>query len=437
MTKSAKPAHGSASRAAAAQVLFEVLQNGRSLSQVIPSFTSDLDGRDRALTQQLCYGVLRFLPSLNFVLKPLLQKPFKRQQAVLNELLLVGAYQLLYLRTADHGAVSATVDASKLLGQQRVSGVINGVLRNLQRQRESVLAQLAQHAELEHNHPRWLADIIQQAYPEQAGQIFTANNQQPPLWLRINTQQHDPDHYRKLLQQAGVEFIEQSPLSSAIQLTQATDVTRLPGFAEGAVSVQDIAAQHAAWLLDAQANERILDCCAAPGGKTAHILERQPTAQVVALDSDATRLQRINENLTRLQLHAEVIHADATATANWWDGQLFDRILLDAPCSATGVIRRHPDIKWLRRASDIAELVTTQATILDALWPTLKIGGRLLYATCSILPAENSEQIKGFIARHRDAIQLATAPNGSVDWQWLPGDANGDGFYYAILEKQA
>lgn len=429
-------ANGAASRAAAALALYQVLEQQKSLSQVLPSLNERLESRDRALTQTICYGVLRVLPQLNFIIRQLLSKPLKKDLLVLHSLLLVGVYQLLYMRTSDHAAVAATVEATVLLKQSRQKALINAILRNVQRQRESFEAQLCEHPELQHNHPRWLADLVQLHYPARANQIFLANNQQPPMWLRVNEQRTHRADYLALLAAADIAVHEESPLHSAIQLLQPVDVQRLPHFADGWVSVQDIAAQHAAWLLGAEAGERILDCCAAPGGKTAHILERQPQAQVLALDVDAQRLQRVDDNLQRLQLQAEVLCADASNPSSWWNGQLFDRILLDAPCSATGVIRRHPDIKWLRRASDIAALVQLQQQILNALWSTLKPGGTLLYATCSILPAENSDQIKAFLASHSDAILVPIGVQSEADWQWLPGDLAGDGFYFAKLEKR-
>ncbi|MDX1706465.1 16S rRNA (cytosine(967)-C(5))-methyltransferase RsmB [Pseudidiomarina sp.] len=428
---------GAASRAAAAQALFMVLEQGRSLSQALPTVTSSLSGRDRALCQTLCYGVLRFLPQLNFVISRLLAKPLKKDLAILHSLLLVGTYQLIFLRTSDHAAISATVEAAVLLQRSRQKGLVNGVLRNVQRQREQLEAALASHDELQHNHPRWLADKIRDHFGSaQAAAIFSANNQQAPMWLRINEQRTDRAEYLALLAETDIGYHAESPLSSAIQLIHPVDVQRLPGFADGMVSVQDLAAQHAAWLLDARAGERILDSCSAPGGKTAHILERQPDCQLVAVDSDAKRLERVHDNLQRLHLYAEVINGDAMHPDAWWNGEPFDRILLDAPCSATGVIRRHPDIKWLRRSQDIPVLAQLQSDILDTMWSLLKPGGTLLYATCSILPAENSEQIAAFLTRHDDALQVSVAPSGTPDWQWLPGEQGGDGFYYAKLEKR-
>lgn len=430
---------GAESRAAAAQVLEQVLEQGRSLSQALPDYTTKLEPRDRAMVQSLCFGVLRNLPLLNAALAKFLAKPLKKDLVILHHLLLVGAYQLLFMGTSDHAAVSATVEATEFLKKRRQKGLVNAVLRNLQRQRESLSAELTNNAELQHRHPRWLADAIKAAYPEQAEAIFNANNLQAPMWLRVNTQQVSVAEFRQALNDYDEELLltdDIATLPTALKLQKAVDVRQLPGFAEGWFSVQDCSAQYAASLLATEPRQRVLDCCAAPGGKTAHILEQMPTAQVDALDIDAQRLARVEENLARLQLDAKILCGDASQPEQWWDGSLYDRILLDAPCSATGVIRRHPDIKWLRRASDIPVLVKTQAALLDTLWPLLRAGGRLVYATCSILPEENQQQIEAFCQRHQDARPMPTAPDGASCWQRLPGEQDGDGFFYAIVEKQ-
>lgn len=430
---------GAASRAAAARIVADVLEHGRSLSQALPQHTEQLEARDRALVQSLCYGVLRNLPLLNAALKPFLAKPLKKDLVILHHLLLVGAYQLLFMRTSDHAAVSATVEATERLKKRRQKGLVNAVLRNLQRQRDDILPELQNDPELQSAHPRWLADAIRANYGAQATAIFAANNSQAPMWLRVNTQQVSVTAFRQALHDYDPELqlTDDAPLVEAIQLKHAVDVRQLPGFAEGWFSVQDLSAQFAAPIVAAQAQERILDCCAAPGGKTAHILEREPSVEMVALDVDAQRLERVEENLARLQLNASILCANASDVDSWWDGQQFDRILLDAPCSATGVIRRHPDIKWLRRANDIQQLVTLQSELLEALWPLLHAGGRLVYATCSILNEENQQQIEAFCARHTDAqltpIEMA---KGQSCWQRLPGEQGGDGFFYACVEKQ-
>lgn len=433
--------NGAASRAAAARIVFDVLEHGRSLSQALPQHTEAFDSRDRAMVQSLCYGVLRQLPLLNSAIASFVSKPLKKDLLILHHLLLVGAYQLLFLGTSDHAAVSATVDATELLKKRRQKGLINAILRNLQRQRAELLPKLENDPNISHGHPRWLAEQIQQAYPQQADAIFAANNAPAPMWLRVNIQQVNVAEFTAALDAHDPELRVAAPNDSnhagtTIELSHAVDVRQLPGYAEGWFSVQDIAAQQAAPLLAAQDHERVLDCCAAPGGKTAHILEFAPQATVHALDIDEQRLHRVRENLERLQLDAQVLCGDAAHPDQWWDGKLYDRVLLDAPCSATGVIRRHPDIKWLRRASDINQLVKTQRELLDALWPMLRPGGRLVYATCSILPAENKQQIEAFMQRHHDAIALPTAPGGATSWQRLPGEQGGDGFFYAIVEKQ-
>lgn len=428
---------GAASRAAAARILCDVLEKGRSLSQALPQHTENMESRDRAMVQSLCYGVLRHLPLLNAAIASFVSKPLKKDLVILHHLLLVGAYQLLFMGTSEHAAVAATVEATEVLKKRRQKGLVNAVLRNLQRQRDALLPKLEANPNLQHGHPRWLAELIEQAYPAQAQEIFTANNAQAPMWLRVNTQQVSVADFIAALDDFAPELRgETMSDTGAIRLNQAVDVRQLPGFAEGWFSVQDIAAQQAARLLAGKNAERILDCCAAPGGKTAHILELTPDTTVHALDVDEQRLARVRENLQRLRLPATVICGDAAQPDQWWDGQLYDRILLDAPCSATGVIRRHPDIKWLRRPSDIAQLVQTQHKLLDALWPMLRAGGRLVYATCSILPAENKEQIEAFMQRHNDAIAVPTAPTGASYWQRLPGEQGGDGFFYAIVEKQ-
>ncbi|RUO63190.1 16S rRNA (cytosine(967)-C(5))-methyltransferase RsmB [Pseudidiomarina insulisalsae] len=430
---------GAASRAAAARILVEVLEHGRSLTQALPQHTEHLEGRDRAMVQSLCYGVLRQLPLLNAALAEFLTKPLKKDLIILHHLLLVGAYQLLFMGTSDHAAVAATVEATETLKKRRQKGLVNAVLRNLQRQREPLLTRVQADADLAHGHPRWLADTIKAAYPTAAADIFSANNQQAQMWLRINTQQTSVAAFTAALTAFDPELQVHdapAPFAETVQLRHAVDVRTLPGFAQGWFSVQDIAAQHAAHLLQPQNGERILDCCAAPGGKTAHLLELAPQASVHALDIEPQRLQRVRENLDRLQLNATIISGDASSPDSWWDGQLYDRILLDAPCSATGVIRRHPDIKWLRRRKDIEQLAALQSALLDALWPLLRPGGRLVYATCSVLPVENRQQVEAFLTRHSDAIGLPTAPDGAICWQRLPGDQGGDGFFYASVEKQ-
>ncbi|MGP2731086.1 16S rRNA (cytosine(967)-C(5))-methyltransferase RsmB, partial [Serratia marcescens] len=316
----------------------------------------------------------------------------------------------------------------------QLKGLINGVLRQFQRQQEELL-QRAANNDSRYLHPSWLLKRIQQAYPANWEQIVDANNQKPPMWLRVNRLHHTREAYLQLLTDAGIAAEPHSDYADAVRLLAPCAVTDLPGFADGWVTVQDASAQGCVDLLDPQDGEQILDLCAAPGGKTTHILEAAPKAHVMAVDIDEQRLARVKENLQRLRLHAEVKLGDGRTPQQWCGDKQFDRILLDAPCSATGVIRRHPDIKWLRRDRDIAELAALQADILEAVWPHLKSGGVMVYATCSILPDENSSQIAAFLQRHADAKLVETGDAQRPGRQNIPHPEDGDGFFYAKLIK--
>ncbi|WP_094751347.1 16S rRNA (cytosine(967)-C(5))-methyltransferase RsmB [Psychromonas sp. CD1] len=429
-------------RALAAKVLNQVVEQGQSLSQALPVLQQDLSPKDKALLQMLCYGVLRTLPRLDFFCRSLMQKPLKGKQRVFHFLILVGIYQLLYTRIPSHAAVGETVNGAKALNKQALKGMVNGVLRNFLREQEALIEKADQNDTLVYCHPGWLVKRLQNAYgKDKAASIMLANNQQAPMWLRVNAQHHNVESYQLLLEELDLSsyVASDNENKNALCLNKATDVYKLPGFEQGWVSVQDGAAQLAAHYLDAQPGDLILDACAAPGGKTVHCLELQPKiAQMVAVDADATRLLRVQENLDRLKLTATIIHGDASEPDLWWEGEMFDRILCDAPCSATGVIRRHPDIRWLRRDSDISELVALQKSILNALWKKLKVGGTLLYATCSILPEENDLQIKAFLKQHQDAclIPLSKKYDDILQGrQLLPNEDAMDGFYYAKLKK--
>jgi len=423
-------------RALAAKCCFAVIDKGRSLADELPELQSKVEGKDKGLLQELCYGVLRYLPELENNSRQFINKPLTGKQRVVHFLILVGLYQIKYMRIPDHAAVSETVSATKPLKNQHLKAMVNGVLRSFQRQ-QSTLTEPSSEA-VKYNHPSWFINKIKSAYPEDWQAVLTANLEKPPMWLRVNQQHHTVEQYQALLNQHDIEITEIDAISGAIKLTQAIDVNKLPGFALGHVSIQDGAAQQAALLLDCQNNETVLDCCAAPGGKTCHILELTPEiASMTAIDVDANRLIRVEDNLSRLNLTANVIAGDAADSSSWWDKKQFDRILLDAPCSGTGVIRRHPDIKWLRKASDITNLVQLQQQILKNVWSLLKPGGTLLYATCSILPEENSEQIQHFIEHNSDVelINLARSEQ-KVGWQILPNEQSMDGFYYAKLKKK-
>ncbi|WP_019615270.1 16S rRNA (cytosine(967)-C(5))-methyltransferase RsmB [Psychromonas ossibalaenae] len=427
-------------RALAAKVLNQVVEQGQSLSQALPAAQQDLNPKDKALLQVLCYGVLRTLPRLDFFCRSLMSKPLKGKQRAMHFLILVGFYQLLYTRIPSHAAVGETVNGAKALKKPALKGMVNGVLRSFLREQESLIEKADKEDTLLYCHPGWLVKRLQAAYgKESAAKIMEENNQQAPMWLRVNALHHSRDEYQVLLNEAELPSSALQDNDNALCLEKACDVYKLPGFEDGWVSVQDGAAQLAAHYLDAQPDELILDACAAPGGKTVHTLELQPQIkQMVAVDADDKRLVRVQENLDRLKLKATVIHGDASKPDSWWSGELFDRILCDAPCSATGVIRRHPDIRWLRRDSDIGELVSLQKRILNALWEKLKPGGVLLYATCSILPDENDLQIQEFLQSTSDASLIPLSEqydNKDKGRQLLPNEDGMDGFYYAKLYK--
>ncbi|MFE8031689.1 16S rRNA (cytosine(967)-C(5))-methyltransferase RsmB [Thiohalocapsa marina] len=446
-------ASGAEVRAAAARVVHAVRVDGRSLTPALQSATRQsadgkpravgLDPRDDALLQALCFGTLRELRRLEAIARQLLSRPLRPADRIIEALILVGLHQLSAMRTPPHAAVSATVAAARLLQRPRLAGLVNAVLRRFQRERDQLLARAEQDAEAVWLFPSWLLNRLQTAWPAQWQAIVTASNARAPMTLRVNRLRIGRDDYGERLRQQGIESQALAHLDAALQLQQPVSTRDLPGFDDGLVSVQDASAQLAAALLDARPGERVLDACAAPGGKTAHMLERAGgKLELTAVDTDPERLQSLSQNLDRLGLSAHCLAADASRPTVDWPGAPYHRILLDAPCSATGVIRRHPDIKWLRRDSDIAALVAAQRTLLDALWPLLLPGGRLLYATCSVLPDENAEQVRAFLARHADARErpirddsVGAGPADTPGRQLLPQLDGGDGFYYAVLEK--
>ncbi|HET7775279.1 MAG TPA: 16S rRNA (cytosine(967)-C(5))-methyltransferase RsmB [Azospira sp.] len=404
------------------------VQGGRSLTEVLAQQARGELPATRAQAQDLAYGALRRYAWGESVLAPLLQKPLPEPQ--LQGLLLCALYRLESRPDLSHTVVDQAVAAAATLAKGNFRGVINGVLRNYLRQRGELLARAQQSPSSAWWHPDWWLRRLRAAYPGRWEDIAAAGNTQAPMTLRVNARQGNREEYLQRL--AAAEIAARPVGASALLLEKPVSVDGLPGFFDGAVSVQDLGAQRAAELLEAREGQRVLDACSAPGGKTAHILELGG-ADLLALDSDPERCRRVQENLSRLQLQARVVAADARRPDTWWDGRPFDRILADVPCSASGVVRRHPDSKWLRRDSDIAQFARVQRQILEALWPTLAPGGRLLYATCSVFPEENGGQIKAFLARHEDARRYPI--DGAPELQLLPDDEH-DGFYYALLEKR-
>ncbi|MBD8096926.1 16S rRNA (cytosine(967)-C(5))-methyltransferase RsmB [Pseudomonas fluorescens] len=429
-------------RLAAAKALAAVLNGKASLNSSLPVQLDKVEDRDRGFTQDLAFGTARWQPRLSALAAKLLQKPFKAADADVEALLLVGLYQLLYTRVPAHAAIGETVGCADKLKKPWAKALLNAVLRRAQRESEGLLAELEHDPVVRTAHPRWLQKSLKAFWPQQWEAICAANNAHPPMILRVNRRHHSRDAYLQLLSEAGIDAAPCVYSIDGIVLQAATDVRSLPGFAEGWISVQDEAAQLAADLLDLAPGQRVLDACCAPGGKTCHILEvEKDLGGVVAVDLEAKRLVRVRENLARLGLSAELIAADGRDTATWWDGKPFQRILLDAPCSATGVIRRHPDIKLTRQPDDIAALAVLQGELLDALWPTLEVGGILLYATCSTLPTENTEVIEAFLARTSGARELDLATTAGIKQlhgrQLLAQEGGHDGFYYAKLIKIA
>lgn len=422
-------------RLLAARVLAQVLGRGRSLKAELSAALPRLnDGRDRALLEALCFAVLRRRNAYDAALAQWMQKPLAARDADLRALLMVGFAQLDVLALPPHAALSATVDAARALGRERQAGLVNAILRRAQR--EGFPAQPARDA-----FPAWLARRIEQDWSQQAPAIFAASLQPAPLWLRVNHQQGSREQALQALAAAGITAEAAAHGDDAVRLDEPVPVNQLPGFAEGALSVQDLSAQRVADALAPAAGARVLDACAAPGGKSAHLLERDPSLRLLALDIDPRRMQRISDTFARTGVGqaAQVRAADASDPSAWWDGVPFDAILLDAPCSATGIIRRQPDVLLHRRAEDIDALVTTQAQLLEACWNLLRPGGTLVYATCSILAAENAMQVQAFLRYHADAtlqpLDDSFGHDVGAGRQRLPGEDNADGFFYARLLK--
>lgn len=419
------------------KLLLPIINQKKSLSNLQDEIS---DEKNRAYIQEICFGVCRWYFQLTFIANQLIQKPLKEKDQDVAVLILMGLYELIYLRTPDHAVVSETVEAVKAMKKNWATGFVNAILRNFIRQKDSLMEKTNKNLEAHFSHPAWMIGKIKKAWPEAWQEILNTNNERAPMTLRVNQQSTSRDQYLQQLLEAGIKAKPTSFSPVGIVLDSPCAVSALPGFFDGVVSVQDESAQLATELLDLQPEQIVLDACAAPGGKTCHILEMQPNLKkLVAVDHDKKRLARIQENLDRVNVSAELIAENVLNLKKLFADETFDRILLDAPCSATGVIRRHPDIKLLRRESDIKTLSLTQLKLLKSCWQALKPGGRLVYATCSIFPEENIDVIEQFLQETSDASEI------TLDTFWgekqkhgrqiFPGQNQMDGFYYAILYR--
>ena len=417
----------------AAKIIISVFE-GRNLNQVLSESLRqhvEYTAQERGALQDLCYGTLRHYGKLTFMRDRLMDHPAR--DPLIQHLLLIALYQLEFTKAGQHVVVDQAVSAAKRLNP-RAGGLINAVLRNYLRQRESLLFTADSEDVSKYSYPQWWIDALKKQYGEKAQDILAAGNQHPPMTLRINVRHTSTAEYLALLEAQGIVARIVAP--DALIVQDPVGVERLPKFAQGWVSVQDAGAQYAAHLLQVSSGMRVLDACSAPGGKAAHLLE-MADIELLALDKEEQRLTRVRENLQRLDLQAQVVCGDAATPNDWWDGKPFQRILADVPCSASGVVRRHPDIKWLRRPADIDSFARQQAQILEALWALLDNGGRLLYCTCSVFAKENQHVIDGFLAKHPEAVQEMTPLIAKVatTGQLLP-DEQHDGFFYALLHKQ-
>ena len=434
---------GAKLRATAAMVVDAVISAGHSLDRTLDDHESRVAEGDRSLLRMMCYGVLRNHWHLQGWIDALLKQPLKARDSIVNALLALGLFQLSDTRIPDHAVVSQTVEATRHLRRPKLAPLVNAVLRRFLRDRFS--EQAPSNDEAIFDHPQWLIDTFKTDWPDDWQALMAANNDRAPMWLRVNPLHATAEDYLARLRDAGMDAELLAAAPQAIRLIEAQSVDKLPGFFEGHVSVQDAGAQLAApWLLEGL-HGRILDACAAPGGKSGHLLELGgDRINLTCIDNDAARLAGVTDNLDRLGFNATILVADASTPDEWWDKRLFDGILLDVPCSATGVIRRHPDIKHLRRSTDAKAFAATQIAMLTAVWPTLAAGGRLLYVTCSVLAAENEELIGRFLRKNNDAQELDVLHNNNIrdlmrdkayGLQVLPGTAGLDGFYFACIRK--
>ena len=428
-------------RALAALAISKLIKTRQNLTAILPGFLQRIqEKKDQSFLQELCYGVMRYYHKLDYLVDNLLETPLRSKDIDIKVLLMAGLYQAIHLRTPAHAMVSATVEACVDLRKPWAKNLVNAILRKFQRNSEHLLQSIEANFQAFYSHPQWLLDILMQDFPHEWQSICTRNNDYPPMYLRVNRRKIPVDQYLEMLNQANIPATLINGFPDAIKLDTPVDVQKLPGFNHGYVSVQDLAAQLTPCFLDLHPGQKVLDACAAPGGKLAHMLEFESQLNhVVAVENDVFRFEKLVQTLERLQLQATLHRADVLDLHSWWNGEKFDRILLDAPCSAIGVIRRHPDIKFLRNVKDVEIITETQSKLLETLWPLLNTGGKLLYITCSILKDENDNQIKKFITSHKKSNLIIP----DAEWgykteygrQILPGQNDMDGFYYACLQK--
>jgi 16S rRNA (cytosine967-C5)-methyltransferase len=412
----------------AAKVLSQVLQGG-NLNHVLDLEMRNITSQqERGALQDLSYGTLRFYGQLRNALSLLLTKPIKDIQ--IQSLLLIALYQLQFSKAAPYTIVNCAVHSAKQINNA-TKGLVNAVLRNYLRKKEEIIKQAVLTEEGKFNYPQWWITLIRQQYGHEYEAILLNGNQHPPMTLRINQSRINTQDYLDQINKEEIIANEVEP--NSVRLLRPRSVEKIPGFNSGQVSIQDAGAQYAAILLDIHDGMNVLDACAAPGGKSGHLLELAEI-NLTAVDINQDRLKLVNENLMRINKKAKLLNGDASNPEQWWDGLMFDRILADVPCSGSGVVRRHPDIKWIRRPSDIESFANQQCKILEALWPLLIENGKLLYATCSIFPRENQQVVDKFLESHKDAEKIQLSVNKFQNGQLLPNDEH-DGFFYALLQK--
>jgi 16S rRNA (cytosine967-C5)-methyltransferase len=429
------------SRLIASQIIEQIIEEKITLSKALHNNESfNLADKDKALIQEISYGTFRWYIQLEHILNQLLEKRLKKKDSRLKYLMIIGLYQLAHMRIPTHAVVSETVETCKKIKMEWAKGLVNAILRRYIREADKLNPLLNDNETVQTSHPLWLIEQLKQDWPNEWRKVLDANNQRPPMYLRINQLHHDRACYLMKLKEAGIEGKATPYSNQGVLLEHAKNVDQLPGFSTGEVSVQELAAQLSVKLLDLKPGQNVLDACAAPGGKSSHILESQAKINsLTTVEKDPNRAKKLSETLKRLNINANIKISDINNLEDWWDKENFDRILLDAPCSATGVIRRHPDIKLLRTPEEVDKICVLQMKLLNTLWQTLKPGGLLLYVTCSILKQENSDLIKQFTTNNNDCtlkpIKAQWGSDTGYGRQILTGQDNMDGFFYACLEK--